>query len=411
MTQHDPQRLRVLITNATRNSGLATMRALVRGGVEVVAADDRRLPLGLRSRHCASFHTYPPDGEACIDGLLRIVRETRPHVLLPVGSKRTRLVARHRARFEPHVALLLPDEAALAAAFDNAETLRACARLGVPAPALLSREQAVAHLEAGEVVVVKPRPDVGLAQGVRYVRRAADLDAALGECAWRFGEPLVVEYVPGGEDAMRSVSLLFDRDSRLVAHFICHKLRQFPPTGGVTALGVSSDEHRLVDQVAPLFAAWRWRGGAEVELKVDSRDGVARVIEVNPRFSGLVGFPVACGINLPLLACRTAAGLAPGMPHAPAGPAGPAYRAGRRYRNSGALLRTFVAPERSPAVRARILAEALHSLHGVPASSRDVTDPLPSLGKLLYELSVALGLRASTPPVPEHLDPSGGSSS
>jgi predicted ATP-grasp superfamily ATP-dependent carboligase len=404
----DPQRLRVLVTNATRNSGLATLRALAGAGVEVVAADDRRLPLGMRSRHCHAFRTHPPEGEACVDGLLQIVQETRPDVLLPVGSKLTRLVARHRARLEPHVALLLPEEAALAAAFDNAETLRACARLGIAAPALLGRDQAFARLEAGEVVVVKPRPDVGLAQGVRYVRRAADLDAALRACAERFGEPLVVEYVPGGEDAMRSVNLLFDRESRLVAHFICHKLRQFPPAGGVTALGVSSDEHRLVEQVAPLFAAWRWRGGAEVELKLDSRDGVARVIEVNPRFSGLIGFPVACGLNLPLLACRAAAGLDAGTPGA-AAPRG--YRAGRPFRNSGALLRTLAAPGRSPGERARIVAEALLTLGAVPASTRDVTDPLPALGKILFELGGVLGLRADPPAVPERLEPSEGSGS
>jgi predicted ATP-grasp superfamily ATP-dependent carboligase len=403
--RRDRQRLRVLVTNATRNSGLATLRALARAGVEVVAADDRRLPFGLRSRHCHLFRTHPPEGEACAEGLLEIVRETRPDVLLPVGSQLTRIVARHRVRFEPHVALLLPDDAALGEAFDNAATLRACARLGIPAPALLDREQAIARLEADEVVVVKPRPDVGLAQGVRYVRRAADLDAALRECSERFGEPSIVEFVPGPEDAMRSLSLLYDRESRLVAHFTCQKLRQFPPSGGVTALGVCRDDERLLEQMAPLFAAWRWRGGAEVELKVDSRDGVARVIEVNPRFSGLIGFPLACGVNLPLLACRVAAGLAPEVAGAPA------QRAGRRYRNSGALLRTLVAPERTPGERARILVEALRSLRAVPAATRDVTDPLPALGKILYELSGSIGLRTSAPPAPERLEPSGGSGS
>ena len=105
------------------------------------------------------------------------------------------------------------------------------------------------------------------------------------------------EFIPGGPDAMRTVVVLFDRRTRLVAHFTTRKLRQLPATGGMTTMSVSTDDRALVELVLPLFAAWRWEGPAEVELKIDARDGRAKLIEVNPRLPAYLAFAIRCGLQ------------------------------------------------------------------------------------------------------------------
>ena len=151
-----------------------------------------------------------------------------------------------------------------------------------------------------------------------------EIEQAVQACR-RHGEPLIEEFIPGGPDAMRTVVVLFDRRTRLVAHFTTRKLCQLPSTGGMTTMSVSTDDRALVELVLPLFAAWRWEGPAEVELKIDERDGRAKLIEVNPRLPAYLAFAIRCGLNLPRLCALAAMGESPS--------AG-SYAIGRTYVNS-----------------------------------------------------------------------------
>jgi SAM-dependent methyltransferase len=95
--------------------------------------------------------------------------------------------------------------------------------------------------------------------------------------------------------------------------------RWLEPGGGVTACGISTLEQGLVDQFLPFFTNWHWRGPAEVELKRDARDGVFKVIEINPRFPGYLRLPSVCGIELAVLAARSVVGDEPTRVVRPAG--------------------------------------------------------------------------------------------
>jgi predicted ATP-grasp superfamily ATP-dependent carboligase len=50
-----------------------------------------------------------------------------------------------------------------------------------------------------------------------------------------------------------------------------------------------------------LLETLRWHGPAQVEFKIDSRDGTARLMEVNGRFWGTLDLSIQAGINFPLM--------------------------------------------------------------------------------------------------------------
>jgi hypothetical protein len=83
----------------------------------------------------------------------------------------------------------------------------------------------------------------------------------------RYGGCLIQEYIPGGADALHTVTVVCSGTGRLAGGFTARKIRHWPSLGGVTACGVSTREELLVDGVLPFFARVRWRGPAEVELK------------------------------------------------------------------------------------------------------------------------------------------------
>jgi D-aspartate ligase len=173
------------------------------------------------------------------------------------------------------------------------------------------------------------------------------------------------------------VLLLFSRESRLVAAFTTRKTRQWPVTGGATAASCSTTEEYLVDQVLPFFEKWRWRGSAEVELKLDCRDGRHKVIEINPRFPGYLRFPCECGLDFPVLAVDLALGSQAASPGAY-----PAYETGARYLNPGLFVRTVASDLRHR--RVSQLRHAVGDMRGVGCLVLDVLDdPLPLFGRLL----------------------------
>ncbi|MHB8836873.1 MAG: hypothetical protein ACYC9Y_14375 [Candidatus Methylomirabilia bacterium] len=386
-------RRRVLISGATSAVGLAFLRDLSRAGFDPVGMDSRRLPFGLHSRRSGPYALHPGPGDPDFAaGVLRTVRELEPDVFQPIDTAITGLVAADAAAYGALTAVNVPEPSSFAAASSCEATVLTCLETGIPAPRVYS-PAAAADLLAGEssprqrpVLVVKPDREIGGARGVCYVSDPASLRAARARCAAAFGPDVIQEYIPGGADAMRTVLLLFDRDGGVLAHFTMRKIRQWPPSGGVTALGVSTDDRGLVESVLPFFRRRPWRGFAEVECKRDERDGVLKLIEINPRPTAYAGFPAACGLDLLALAARAALG------EVFAGHPRPRYRTGVRFVNPLLLWRCVRHEARGDAGWLGALGGTARRMAGRFATNgSDLTDPLPVAGRLLRDAAQALG--------------------
>jgi predicted ATP-grasp superfamily ATP-dependent carboligase len=64
----------------------------------------------------------------------------------------------------------------------------------------------------------------------------------------------------------------------------------------------------LVQKSFALLKALGWNGVAMVEFKIDARDGLPKLMEVNARFWGSLQLAVDAGVNFPLLLYRLACG-------------------------------------------------------------------------------------------------------
>jgi hypothetical protein len=358
------------VSAATTASGLAAIRDVGRAGFRVIGASPRRPAFDAHSRWSLRYLELPPPRDAAM--LLDVLAQAKVEVMLPMESSYVGALSRHAAANELPLRAAVPPLEGFLCAYDNRRTLELCRRLEIPAPRLLRPE------ERQDTVVVKPREDVGAARGVTFCRDAAALSQALASCRL-YGEPLMQEYIPGGADAMRTVVLLFDQRTRLVAYFTTQKLEQYPGSGGITAMSVSTDDRSLVEMVLPLFELLRWRGPAEVELKIDPRNGKANVIEINPRLPGYVAFAIECGLHLPRLTIQVALGETPSFS---------GYAVGRRYVQPVLVLKALVQAWRAGTATTKRLQRDCSALLTAPwVRWDDVTDPMPRLAKAFAEAS------------------------
>jgi len=176
---------------------------------------------------------------------------------------------------------------------------------------------------------------------------------------------------------MKTVTVVFSRDSQLVAAFTAQKTLAWPATGGTTAASISTADEGMLKLVLPFFKKWKWRGPACVEFKTDSRTGQDKLIEINPRFPGYLRFPCECGLDLSAMVTTAAApGEFPPLVF-------PGYRVGAEYANPLLVLESYLSSLRPGNTRSRECRAGVREvMKALPAACHMLRDPLPHLGKV-----------------------------
>lgn len=310
---------RALVTGAEEHQGLAVIRGLGLGGVEVVAAGTRNGCLGHRSRfatYAARYASPAADPEGFIADIIDIARRTRSTVIVPSVESTLVLLNQARARIEQVAVLAAPDAQTLEFALDKSRTLALARRLGVPAPATASGATAEDVLAAADAlrypVAIKPRGNALHASTAnrvsfkcRYARDRKELARELTALGRDAGAVLVQEFARGTGRCVAAVC----RDGEPLELFAYSRDRETPLSGGVSVLRRSIPlDDTLRTYVTNLLGAIRWHGVAMVEFKHDAATGAYTLMEINGRFQASTALSLDAGINLPLIAACLHAG-------------------------------------------------------------------------------------------------------
>jgi predicted ATP-grasp superfamily ATP-dependent carboligase len=114
---------------------------------------------------------------------------------------------------------------------------------------------------------------------------------------------LIQEYVPGTNYSVAAIC----KEGKPKGLCCIKVTRAWPPTGGNSCFRESvALEPRMKEYSEKLLEALDWYGIAEVEFRLDSRDNVPRLLEINPRFWGSLPVAVKSGVDFPYLLYRLA---------------------------------------------------------------------------------------------------------
>ena len=300
------KRIRVFVTDGYWRKTVAAVRALGRMGLRVTVGESTYLAPALFSRYsCRRVRTPSPvlQPSQYLDFLEYYLNHHPHQVLIPMEEDTLLLLAQNRERFAGITRLPFAAYDNLLFARDKLKVIRKAEALGVPTPTtyeITNIDEAKAL--GGQLqypVVVKPRVGSGSA-GMHYVTETSELVPAL-ERVFLFGQlPLVQERLPS-EGAGIGASFLLDQEQKVRASFIHRRIREYPIEGGPSTLRESIIHEQVRDYGARLLQDLHLTGVAMVEFKIDSRDGEAKLLEVNPRFWGSLALAINAGVNFPYL--------------------------------------------------------------------------------------------------------------
>lgn len=307
----------VLVLDADQRSALAATRALGKHQFRIFTAGETHDTLAGNSRYAYRSIVYPSpysSSEGFIESLQQIVDAFEIDILLPMTDATTGLVLKNRNFFR-NTAIPFPETASYEAVTDKYNLFKTAEKTGIPAPKTLyftsTDSLRQENPDISFPVVIKParsrvfNGDSIVTTSVKYARNHEELDLVLKNHVWLKNNPFMLqEYITGHG---QGIFLLCDH-GRLVAAFAHKRLREKPPSGGVSVLSQSVRVERpMLDIAMKLLEPLHWHGVAMAEFKV-SPDGTPYLMEINARFWGSLQLAIDAGINFPLLLCQIARG-------------------------------------------------------------------------------------------------------
>ncbi|HET6277406.1 MAG TPA: hypothetical protein VFG08_01335 [Candidatus Polarisedimenticolia bacterium] len=305
----------VLLLGAEETPALPIIWSLAARGVPITAGSHRRAATGLFSRHPRRRFLYPdPAAEPgrFVDAVLGVLRSEAHAVTLACGEEPTWLLSQHKAELERHTSIPIVDPATFLHCRDKSLTMKAAAACGVPTPITWYPEDdgidAVAR-DASYPAVLKPCISDG-ARGISFPATPDDLRRAYEATRLRFGPCIVQERIP--HDGMQfKAEFLLNRRSEVRLRGAYAKLRYYPPTGGSSTLNRTVHRPDLLRYGETLLTHLGWYGMGDCDFILDPRDDVAKLMEVNPRFTRTIRVLVEAGLDYPYELYRLALGEEP----------------------------------------------------------------------------------------------------
>jgi predicted ATP-grasp superfamily ATP-dependent carboligase len=298
--------------------GLDIVRDLGRHGVPMLALDPDPSAIGLRSRYAAGrVCPSPLDDEEAFLTWLETLGLTLPQraVVFPSHDEFIWPLSRHAGRLEPWFVVPFSRWDVMSKVHDKRAQMEAAWRAGVDTPmTVFVSSGAELEATAGEIrfpAVLKPVES--LAFKLRFHRHILDVETPaelqrIYDKVDDLGVLILQERIPGGEDELWTVGSYLDAESRPLAVFTGHKLRQYPHAGGSCLAGVSLWDDKLADAALRLLRELRFHGVSQVEFKRDPRDGRFCLMEINARHWKWHGLAARSGVNLSYAAYRDAIG-------------------------------------------------------------------------------------------------------
>lgn len=286
----------VLLLGGAAN-GAMIVRNLGRLGVPVACSAYGDC-IAYASRYCGGRYEIPPDQEAAAFWHQLLLAPGTPAlegcVIFALDDGAVEFTARNHGELSRRYKLEAADPALRLMALDKMETLAVALKAGVGAPdywpVSTPDDLAAIRDEVRFPAMVKPvhthlfQPVMGcklfiIEDSWEELEEKARLSLEHGL------EIMVVEMIPGPDRLLSSYYTYIDDSGRSLFHYTKSIVRRYPVNQGPASYHKSEWLPETAEAGRAFFGAIPWRGFAALEFKRDTRDGVLKVIEVNPRFT------------------------------------------------------------------------------------------------------------------------------
>ncbi|MCI0525907.1 MAG: hypothetical protein L0Y56_00435 [Nitrospira sp.] len=285
----------VLVLNC-KIGGLAIMRSLGSLGVALHGVDTDPQAAGFMSGYCRSKfikrfdESNPKD---YLNDLLRIgERLGKKAILIPTSDELSVFVSEFYRSLSQYFIFPQNDPALVKGLISKKEMHELARKHDIPTPITLfprDLNDVLAYAEDGKFPVMLKGIHGNLLQ-IRTGKKMVVVYSReeLIENYMILEDPqqpnlMIQEYIPGGDEQIYIFNGYFNEKAECLAAFTGHKIRQYPIHVGCASLGVCRWNKEVSDMTIQFMQAIGYRGILDIGYRWDPRDGLYKVLDINPR--------------------------------------------------------------------------------------------------------------------------------
>ncbi len=323
MTIHDPS-TPVLVLRSHSHGGLNIMKSLGPLGIDVYNIDPDHFSPAHYSRYCRGRffgdieHSPAKNSLAYLEAIHGKIG--RRAILIPTTDATTRFVDQWKVILRDW--FIFPDQplGLVNALCSKKEMYHLARQHGIPTPECcfpMSRADLWDFLQTAKFPVMLKGIDgqrlwERTGKKMFIVRTPEELIKKYALTEDPAGNNLMLqEYIPGGDDTVWMFNGYFNHESEELVGFTGKKIRQCPIHTGSTSLGICLRNDEVAATTRRFMKEVGYRGILDIGYRYDARDGLYKVLDVNPRigatfrlFVGTNGVDVARALYLDLTGQR-----------------------------------------------------------------------------------------------------------
>jgi predicted ATP-grasp superfamily ATP-dependent carboligase len=295
----------VLVTHAHNRLAYYTTRILAKHDIKVTCASEFPLATCYFSRYSTDHFTYPSpwkQPEQFVEKIIEEIERRDIEVLMPV-HREGYVLSKYKEELDYIVNFPYSPYPDVVSVNDKRDYIETAARAGLKtprtiAPNSLNHLKEMAPILQYPAVIKLPRSHGRI--GMSTVKDPTDLIDTYAKTLHRFRisakdeHPIVQEYVRGTDI---DIQMLFNH-GKLRAKFSMLFPRYF--------YRFEYENKEATESLLRLGKHLKWHGVISGTPIIEEDTGVAYLVDVNPRFSGALGFANMCGVELPYLLYRMA---------------------------------------------------------------------------------------------------------
>lgn len=291
---------KVLVTDAGHKNALASIRSLGKKGVYVTGVSNmpKWKTLGFYSKYCKKkivFNENLSNIDKYANKLLNLLDEDNYDVLLPIGLKSYLATSKHKKEFLNLTNIIVPDYDKIEIAYNKDRTMEFAKKIGIPAPKTVTLNN---HDDLNNInefpIVLKSSGDSGIF--VKYCNNKIELKKNFKILKDNSKTNIIAqEYIKGFGCGFYGIY----NKGKLISYFMHKRIKEFPITGGPSAVAESYYDKRLFVYGKKLCGALKWHGPIMAEFKYDILNNDYKLIEINPKLWGSLDLTIEAGIDVP----------------------------------------------------------------------------------------------------------------
>lgn len=216
--------------------------------------------------------------------IIKLIKTGNYDLVFPVFDFSARILSHHKKELSKFAIIYANDKEVFDTASDKNEVMKICLDNNIPCPKTLFDINTIDDVEREKInfpIIIKPRCMYG-ARGFHKFNNIEEFRTYILQKKINLSEYVVQEFIPQGSKLI-GANIFIDRHGKIKSSYlyICEHI--YPEEGGTSTLNAFLNREDIRKYCEKLVKIIGLHGEIGIDLMIDNRDDVGKVIEINPR--------------------------------------------------------------------------------------------------------------------------------